>query len=264
MYELLDDLQLALSLADSADVVTLERFRADDLVLQIKEDGSPCSDADRRVEDLLRERILKERPHHGFLGEESGEGERLSIRWIIDPIDGTKNYVRGVPIFATLIACQRSDSAEIGVVSAPALGRRWWAARGEGAFLNGRRLKVSSVSRLPDALVCYSSLRSWRARGLEKNALALLDKCGRTRGLGDFWMHMLVAEGAADVAIEPSATLWDLAAIQPIVEEAGGRFTDLAGVGAADRGTGVTSNGQLHNEVLLELAGASRSPNEIR
>ena len=247
------DLVFALELADLADAISLERFQAADLVVETKPDLSPVTEADRAVEQALRKRIAEERPGHGVVGEELGAEERGDARWILDPIDGTKNYVRGIPVFGTLIALQRDGAMVLGVVSAPALGRRWGAARGVGAFAGGRPIRVSRVAELHDAVLAYSSLGSWEQHGLGERFTALARRCWRTRGFGDFWSHMLVAEGAADVACEPEVALWDLAALQVIVEEAGGRCTDLSGAARADGGSAVTSNGLLHDRVLAIL-----------
>jgi histidinol-phosphatase len=247
------DLAFALELADLADAITLERFLADDLVVETKPDLSPVTEADRAVEQVLRKRIAEERPGHGVVGEEFGAGQPTGARWILDPIDGTKNYLRGVPVFATLIALEHDGAGVIGVASAPALHRRWWAARGEGAFVNGRRIHVSRVAELSDAVLSYASLGSWEQHGLGDQFLDLARGCWRTRGFGDFWSHMLVAEGAADLAVEPEVELWDLAAPQVIVEEAGGRFTDLGGTPTAAGGSVVSSNGLLHDRVLATL-----------
>jgi histidinol-phosphatase len=247
------DLAFALELADLADTISLERFQADDLVVETKPDLSPVTEADRAVEQALRKRIAESRPGHGVVGEELGAEERGDARWILDPIDGTKNYVRGIPVFGTLIALQREGAVVLGVVSAPALGRRWWAARGAGAFAGGRPIRVSRVAELTDAVLAYSSLGSWEEHGLGERFTALARRCWRTRGFGDFWSHMLVAEGAADIACEPEVALWDLAPLQVIVEEAGGRFTDLGGTARADGGSAVTTNGLLHDRVLATL-----------
>ena len=247
------DLAFALQLADLADAITVERFQADDLVVETKPDLTPVTEADRAVEQALRKRIGEERPGHGVVGEEFGADDKGSVRWILDPIDGTKNYLRGVPVWATLIALERDGRVEVGVVSAPALHRRWWAARGEGAFVNGRPIRVSQVAELSDAVLSYASLASWEQHGLGEQFLTLARGCWRTRGFGDFWSHMLVAEGAADVAVEPEVELWDLAAPQVIVEEAGGRFTDLGGTPTAAGGSVVSSNGLLHDRVLATL-----------
>ena len=251
------DLELALELADEADALSLARFRATDLVVDTKPDLTPVSEADRAVEERLRRHLARARPDHGVLGEEMGEHGAADVewRWVIDPIDGTKSYVRGVPVWATLIALQHRGRTVAGVVSAPALGRRWWAARGEGAFADGHRIRVSEVASLDDASLSYASLWGWEATGRGEAFLALTRRFWRTRAYGDFWSHVLVAEGAVDVAAEPEVTLWDLAALQVIVEEAGGRFTDLAGTPTAAGGSAVSTNGRLHDEVLVALAG---------
>jgi histidinol-phosphatase len=247
------DLVLALELADLADAITLERFRAADLAVETKPDLTPVTEADRAVEQALRKRIAEERPGHGVVGEEFGADEGGDARWIIDPIDGTKNYVRGIPVFATLIALERDGTLTLGAVSAPAMHRRWWAARGEGAFADGRPIRVSRVADFADAMLGYGSLESWEEHGLGDQFTALARRCWRTRGFGDFWCHMLVAEGAADLAAEPEVALWDLAALQVIVEEAGGRLTDLGGTARPDGGSVVTTNGLLHDRVLAAL-----------
>jgi histidinol-phosphatase len=240
------DLAFALSLADDADAIALSFFRASGLRVETKPDLTPVSEADRAVEQRLRERIGAERPGEGVVGEEHGEDPGEGPRWILDPIDATKNYVRGIPLFATLIALEE----RVGVVSAPALGRRWWAARGEGAWCGERRLRVSEVARLEDAVLTYTSLHGWDGR-----FHALAARAWAARGFGDFWQYMLLAEGAVDVCLESVANLWDLAAPKLIVEEAGGRLTDLAGTPRADGGSAVASNGLLHDEVLAALAG---------
>lgn len=256
MVDAIAELALALELADAADAATMDRFRALDLVVETKPDFTPVSEADLWVEELLRDRISFARPSHGILGEEfGGEGDQRT-RWILDPIDATKNYVRGVPVWATLIALEDDGVLQVGVVSAPALQRRWWAARGRGAFVNGDAMHVSSVSTMSDAHLAYDDVASFESCGRGEQFLALTRRCWRTRGFGDFWSHMLVAEGAVDVAIEPEGLkVWDLAPLQVIVEEAGGRFTDLAGDARADGGSGVSSNGHLHDEVLAALRG---------
>ncbi|MDT7573220.1 MAG: histidinol-phosphatase [Actinomycetota bacterium] len=253
------DLALAHSLADAADALMLSRFRAHDLRVETKPDLTPVSDADRDVEHELRRLLRSARPSDAVLGEEyglDGEGPR---RWVLDPIDGTKNFVRGIPVWASLIALQVDEQTSVGVVSAPALGRRWWAARGLGAHAgrsmrDATRLQVSSVSQLADAALSYSSLGGWEERGRLQGLLELGRRVWRTRAFGDFWSHMLVAEGAVDISCEPEVSLWDLAALQVVVEEAGGRFTDLAGEARADRGSVVCTNALLHDEVLALLA----------
>ncbi len=249
------DLVLALDLADEADAMTLARFRASDLVVETKPDLTPVSEADLAVEAALRRRLGEARPGHAVLGEEEGDdpGAGTEWQWILDPIDGTKNYVRGVPVWATLIALKHHGRTVVGVVSAPALGRRWWAASGEGAFADGSPIRVSAVGTLGDAMLSYASLSGWEARGLGEAFTGLARRCWRTRALGDFWSHVLVAEGSVDLAVEPEVSLWDLAPLKLIVEEAGGRFTDLAGTPTDDGGSAVSSNGVLHDEVLAAL-----------
>jgi histidinol-phosphatase len=243
------DLSFALELADAADAISLPRFGAGDLAVETKPDLTPVTEADRGVERELRRLVAERRPDDGVLGEELGTSDREGRgRWIVDPIDGTKNYTRGIPVWATLIAFERDGELTVGVVSAPALGRRWWAARGEGAYANGRRIGVSAVERLDDASVMLA-----HGLGLPQ---ALAD-AWHLRAFGDFWPFMLVAEGAVDLAADPVGTLWDLAAPFVIAEEAGGRFTDLEGRRRADGGSAVVSNGRLHDAALAALAARS-------
>ena len=240
----------------------MSRFRADDLRIDRKVDTTHVTEADHAAEVLIREGIQAARPGDAVLGEEFGVDGSSRRRWIIDPIDGTASYVRGLPIWGTLIALEEDGELTVGVVSAPALHMRWYAARGEGAFANGRPIQVSAVSDLADAQLCYSDLPSWTTyRTTAQPMIDLLHSVWRTRGVGDFLQHMLVAEGAADVAAEPIVNLWDLAPILVIVEEAGGRFTNLEGERTADGGSAVSSNGLLHDEVLAVLApGTARQP----
>jgi histidinol-phosphatase len=252
-----DDLAFALELADAADELTLSRFLAADLVVEAKPDLTPVSDADRAVESLVRDRLATARPDDAVIGEEYGATGDADRRWIVDPIDGTKNFVRGAPVWATLLALQADEQIVVGVVSAPALGRRWWAARGDGAWtsapgIDTRRCQVSKVASLDDAFLSYSSLHAWPDGGA--GLVALTRRTWRSRAFGDFWSHLLVAEGAVDASFEPEVSLWDLAALQPIVEEAGGRFSDLSGVDRADGGSVLCSNGRLHDEILAVLA----------
>ena len=237
------DLALALSLADAADAISLGRFRASDLQVETKPDLTPVTEADRAVETALRERLARERQDDGILGEEFGVTGGGRRRWIVDPIDGTRNYSRGIPVWATLIALEEDGELRLGVVSAPAIGRRWWAERGSGAFANGDPIQVSRVAEVEDAVLCFA---------LEQPLPAVAHRCWHPRAYGDFWAHMLVAEGSVDGAIDAvGVSVWDLAAIQPIVEEAGGRFSDREGIARVDGGTAISSNGLIH-ELLLE------------
>ncbi len=248
------DLRLALEMADAADAITVPRFRSGDLVVQTKPDATPVSAADRAVEEELRRLLALHRPGDGVLGEEYGEVPSGHRRWIIDPIDGTANYVRGIPVWATLIALEEAGEITLGVASAPLLGRRWWAARGAGAWGNAEPLRVSAVGSLADAQLSYGSLVTFEECGYGPQGEALGRRCRRTRGFGDFWMYMLVAEGGVDLAVDPIASLWDLAAPKVIVEEAGGRFTDFAGASRADGHNAVASNGLIHDGALAVLA----------
>ena len=254
-----DDLRLAHVLADTADSLTMSRFRAQDLVVETKPDLTPVSDADKRVEEAIRSTLARARPRDAVHGEElpdTGHGPR---RWVLDPIDGTKNFVRGVPVWATLIALMDGDEVGAGLVSAPALGRRWWAGSGSGAYTgkslsSATRMQVSRVDQLADASLSYSSLSGWRDLGREESFLGLTREVWRTRAFGDFWSYMLVAEGAVDLAAEPQVALHDLAAPAIVVTEAGGRFTSLEGDDGPAGGTAVATNGLLHDEVLQRLA----------
>jgi histidinol-phosphatase len=259
-----DDLSLALTLADAADALTADRFGALDLAVETKPDSTPVSDADRAVEREIRRLLGRRRPQDAVVGEEFGESGEGARRWVLDPVDGTKNFVRGVPVWATLIALMEADEVYVGVVSAPALGRRWWASRGQGAWVRAfggepRRLRVSGVGDLGDASFSFSSLHGWDdAPGGEAGLLELSRKVWRTRGYGDFWQHALVAEGAIDAAAEPEVSLWDLAALAILVEEAGGRFTDLHGRRGPAGGSSLASNGHLHDDLLGLLGGPPR------
>jgi histidinol-phosphatase len=254
-----DDLRFAHVLADAADDITSRRFRAADLRVETKPDLTPVTDADRAAEESLRNVLRRARPRDAMLGEEFGRTGSAERCWVIDPIDGTKNYVRGVPVWATLIGLMDGDEVVVGVISAPALGRRWWAARGGGAW-TGRgltkatRCRVSEVANLADASLSYSGVTGWEDSGRLAGFLGLARSVWRTRAFGDFWSHVLVAEGAVDISAEPEVSLWDLAALQVVVEEAGGIFTDLAGQARPDGGSAVCTNGLLHGEVLDRLA----------
>ena len=236
------DLDLALRLADAADTLAMSRFRARDLVVETKPDKTPVTEADRAVEAELRTILGVERRRDAILGEEEGQTGSSARRWIVDPIDGTRNYSRGVPVWATLIALEDHGRVTVGVVSAPALHRRWWAERGEGAHANGDAVRVSRVGRPEDAVLTFA---------LEQSLPRLASRAWHARGYGDFWSHMLVAEGAVDGAIDAiGVSVWDLAAVQVIVEEAGGTFTDFAGEQRIDGNSAISSNGLLHAELL--------------
>lgn len=250
-----DDLRLAHILADDADSLTMDRFKALDLHVVTKPDLTPVSDADERVEDALRRTLGRARPRDAVLGEESGSTGWGTRRWVIDPIDGTKSFIRGVPIWATLIGLMVEDEVVAGVVSAPALGRRWWASKGSGAW-NGKSLhsasacRVSDVSAIEDAHFSYASLSAWEHHGRLDDFLALTRNCWRTRAVGDFWSYMLVAEGGVDVAAEPELHLHDMAAVSVIVDEAGGRFTSLDGTPGPGGGSALATNDRLHEQVM--------------
>jgi histidinol-phosphatase len=254
-----DDLALALTLADRADTLTRARFGALDLRIDTKPDLTPVTDADRAVEADLREVLGRERPDDSVVGEEfGGTTTFMGRQWIIDPIDGTKNFVRGVPVWASLIALLEDGVPSVGVVSAPALQRRWWAARGQGACvaIDGdapRRLSVSSVAQLRSASLSFSSLSGWAQRGLRERFIELTDAVWRMRAFGDFLSYCLVAEGAVDIAAEPEVSVWDLAALDILVREAGGTFTGLDGTAGPHRGSAVATNGLLHEQVLRRI-----------
>jgi histidinol-phosphatase len=241
------DLAFALELAELADAISLPRFRAADLHVETKPDQSPVTDADRAVERALRERIDSVRPDETVLGEEEGD-DGGAVRWIVDPIDGTRNFSRGMPVWATLLALERDGVVVCGVVSAPALGHRWWAARGEGALCDGKRINVSKVAALHDAAISCS-------RGED---LARLEQhVWHARGIGDFWQHMLVAEGALDAAVDARLSIWDYAAVAIVVEEAGGRSGAPDGAAARPGEQLVSTNGLVHDELLALLRGSS-------
>ncbi len=249
------DLELALELADIADTLTLPRFRSADLRVDRKADATEVTEADRGTETALRRALAAARPGDAVLGEEEGliGPADTRRRWVIDPIDGTSNYVRHVPIWATLIALMDGDEVVVGVASAPALGRRWWAARGDGAYAGGEAIHVSTVSTLADTHLAHAGVGTFYDYGGGDALVGLTRDVWRSRGLGDFWMHCLVAEGAFDVAVEPVVSLWDLAALTVIVEEAGGRFSDLTGRLGPAGGSALSTNGLLHDEVLARF-----------
>lgn len=258
-----DDLRLAHIMADAVDRLTLAKFTSHDFAVDTKPDLTPVTDADREAEQLIRSQLSRVRTRDSVLGEEFGETGSSPRQWVIDPIDGTKNFVRGVPVWATLIALLDHGKPVVGVVSAPAIQRRWWAAEGTGAY-TGRslakatRISVSSVAQLEDASLSYSSLTGWRDLGLRDNFIDLTDTVWRTRAYGDFWSYMMVAEGVVDAAAEPELGLYDMAALVPIVTEAGGRFTSLAGADGPHGGNALATNGHLH-EAVLSYLGADKT-----
>ena len=244
---LTDDLRLAHLLADDADSITMSRFKSLDLHVTSKPDLTPVSDADTAAEQAIRRTLSRARPRDAVHGEELADTGWGPRRWVLDPIDGTKNFVRGVPVWATLIALVVDGRVELGVVSAPALQRRWWAERGGGAYAGGDRVHVSAVRRPEDAVLSFA---------LEQALPSLAGRAWHARGYGDFWSHMLVAEGAVDGAIDAiGVSVWDLAAVQVIVEEAGGTFTDFAGEHRVDGGSAISSNGHLHPALLEAVVG---------
>ncbi|WP_022910405.1 inositol monophosphatase family protein [Aestuariimicrobium kwangyangense] len=254
-----DDLRLAHLLADNADSITMSRFKARDLEVSMKPNMTHVTDADTAVEQGIRATLKKARPRdavHGEEGDDTGWGPR---RWIIDPIDGTANFVRGVPVWATLIALSVDGEIVASVVSAPALARRWWASKGGGAFsgttlLRGAPIHVSKVSRVEDSSLSYASIDGWVRTGRGQQFVDLMRECWRTRAFGDFWSYMLVAEGAVDIATEPELELYDMAALDVIVREAGGRFTNVDGADGVGGPGALATNGLLHDEVLARLA----------
>lgn len=260
-----EDLRLAHMLADSVDSQTMSFFSSMDFEVETKPDLTPVTVADRQAEELIRGQLGRARGRDAIYGEEYGSSGSGPRRWIIDPIDGTKNFIRGVPVWATLIALVDHGEPVVGLVSAPALGRRWWAAKDGGAYtgrnlMKATQLEVSKVSELSDASFSYSSLDGWRERGRSRNFLEFTDAVWRTRAYGDFWSYMMVAEGTVDVAAEPELELYDMAALVPIVTEAGGRFTSLDGEEGCSGADAVATNGLLHGAVLSRLAPDDPTP----
>jgi histidinol-phosphatase len=268
--DIAEGLTLALELAEIADAITMERFRAVDLVVETKPDLTPVTEADRAVERALRAHLATHAPSHGVLGEEYGDeygdgNVESEFRWVVDPIDGTKSFVRGVPVWATLIALEHLGRPVVGAVSAPALGSRWWAGRGLGAFRDGTPIAVSGVRDLADAQLSFAwdTKERFDADGIGERMLALAHRCWRLRGLGDFWQHTLVAEGAFDISVDPIVSYWDAAALLPIIEEAGGSWSTINGDRPALPESLVCTNGFLHDAVLGLLApGGSVPPGE--
>jgi histidinol-phosphatase len=242
------DLELALRLADTADALSLPRFRSG-LTVETKPDLTPVTEADRTVETELRRILADERPGDAILGEEQGAEGTGTRRWLVDPIDGTRNYSRGIPVWATLVALESEGVVQLGVVSAPAMARRWWAERGAGAFANGERIHVSAISTVESSVLSFA---------IESEVPAIAQRAWHARGFGDFWSYMLIAEGSVDGVLDgPGVKEWDLAATQVIIEEAGGRFSDFGGQSRIDSGSAVASNGLIHDELLAAVAGES-------
>lgn len=255
---LTDDLRLAHLLADDADSITMSRFKSLDLHVMTKPDLTPVTDADTEVEEVLRRTLGRARPRDAVHGEEMDDTGWGPRRWVIDPIDGTKNFVRGVPVWASLISLMVEEEVVVGVVSAPALGRRWWASLGNGAYtgkslMSASPCHVSDVTKIEDASLSYSSIGGWVENGQGQEFVDLLRACWRTRAYGDFWSYMLLAEGAVDIACEPELALHDMAACSIVVAEAGGRFTDLDGRPGPNGEGAYATNGRLHDAVLDQL-----------
>ena len=255
------ELEFALEMADAADTVTMTRFRAIDLAVETKPDRTPVTEADRAAEVMLRKMITERFPEDGIVGEEYDDvNPHASRQWVLDPIDGTKNYLRGVPVWATLIALLVDGVPQLGVVRAPALGRTWWGQLGHGAFTRDfdgseRTLKVSGISNLEDASFSFSDPIGWERFG-PRSFESLWKATGRVRGYGDFWSHMMVAEGVVDISAEPELSPWDQAALTPIVREAGGTVTGLDGLDAFESKSTLCTNGLLHRQVLDLIEGS--------
>ncbi|MBM9433521.1 inositol monophosphatase family protein [Flaviflexus equikiangi] len=250
-----DDLNFASSIIDQVDALTLPRFQAQDLTIRTKPDNTEVTDVDVAAEQKIRSMLGRSRSRDAILGEEEGESGSANRRWIIDPIDGTRNFMRGVPVWATLIALEEDGEIVMGIVSAPALHRRWWAGKGLGAFTgrswaNAKQIRVSEVENVSDASLSYSSFDGWAKRGQLRGFLRLAQESWRTRAYGDFWSYMLLAEGAVDIACEPDLELYDMAALVPIVTEAGGVFTSLDGSPGPWGGNAFAANSRIHAEAL--------------
>ncbi len=261
MTDLSDELTFALQLADMADEITSTYYERRNFTSGLKADLTEVTQADQETENALQAAIARQRPHHGFYGEEFGEAgpQDSSVTWIIDPIDGTSNFTRGVPVWATLIALvDRERGPILGVVSAPALHRRWWSCAGSGAFVDGRRIHVSDTNTLTSAQISITFNSGWDDVGATSALVGLQRRCHRSRGFGDFWQHMLVAEGALDIAIDAIGLApYDNAAVQAIVEEAGGRHTDRFGTRDFTQNSAISTNGRVHDEVIAALGAAS-------
>jgi histidinol-phosphatase len=260
-----EDLRLAHMIADAVDAQTMRHFNRMDFTVETKPDLTPVTVADREAEELIRAQLARARGRDAVYGEEYGETGSGPRRWVIDPIDGTKNFIRGVPVWATLIALTEHGEPVVGLVSSPALGRRWWAAQGGGAYTGkslsaAKQLKVSQVSTLADASFSYSSLDGWRDIDRIDQFLSLTSNVWRTRAYGDFWSYCMVAEGSVDIAAEPELELYDMAALVPIVTEAGGQFTSLDGDPGCTGPNALATNGRLHSEALQALQAQPNEP----
>lgn len=247
------ELAFAHRLADVADAITIPAFERR-VAARMKADGTPVTEADEAAERELRREISQAYPDHAILGEEEGLTGSADVRWILDPIDGTKNFASGIPIWGTLIALEVRGEVVCGVISAPAIGERYSAARGSGAECNGRPISVSAATELAGARIVYTSFRSFDVHGRGRQWRRLSEGAGWTRGFGDFWGHMLVASGRVELMAEPVVNVWDLAALIVIVEEAGGRFTDLDGNRRVDGGSALSTNGLVHDDAVRMLA----------
>ena len=257
--DLTDDLRLAHLMADDADSLSMSKFKGQDLRFTSKPDNTPVTEADTAVEESIRRTLARTRPRDAVHGEEFSDTGKSSRRWIIDPIDGTKNYLRGVPVWATLIALEVDGEIAASVVSAPALNRRWWASTGGGAYtgrslLSSTELRVSRVESIGDASLSYADIAEWVDTGRGQGFIDLMRSSWRTRAYGDFWSYMLVAEGSVDVACEPDLELYDMAALEVIVREAGGRFSNLDGVDGVGGPGALATNGLLHHAALEFLS----------
>lgn len=257
-----DDLRLAHVLADNADSLAMDRFLSADLKISTKPDLTLVTETDNAVEETIRRMLKSARTRDMILGEEHGEEEGSvglsNRRWIIDPIDGTNNFVRGVPVWATLIALEEDGEVVASCISAPALARRWWASKGGGAFtgkslMHARQIHVSTISDIANASISYSSLAGWDQVGKLDRFIALCRRCWRSRAYGDFWSYMLLAEGAIDIAAEPELNVWDMAAVDVIIREAGGIFTSLAGKPGPWGGNALATNARLHDSAMAFL-----------
>jgi len=259
-YSLADDLSLALALAGDADLVSFDRFSALDLVIETKPDRTPVTDADQAVERGIRSGIEKARPGDSILGEEFGTEGDSRRQWIIDPIDGTANFLRGLPIWGTLIALAIDGVPVVGVVSSPGLGKRWWAAKGHGAWSSDRggdpvRLAVSGVRNVEDSMLSYNNIQGWDQEGYLDELVGLTRDVWRARAIGDMWSYMLLAEGSVDIVGEWDLKPYDMAALIPIIEEAGGTFTSVTGEAGPWHGSALATNGHLHASTLARFAG---------